>query len=237
MFPYKTEKLTPRQVSLIAGLSIVLMAICAGFSYGFVHASLILKDNPTETLNRISQSLNLFQMEIIGWFIILLLDVVVSWALYVFLKKLGNPLALIVPGLRLLYASILGIALAHLIAIALLIDKGNQGLSISIESLENQLVYHLNSFDRIWSLGLILFGFHLLALSYGILKSNFIPKILGLLVGIASLSYILVHSLRSFLPQLETVTLTLESLLSLPMALGELTLALWLILRGGRNSS
>lgn len=79
MFPFKKEKLTQRQVALITGLSIVLMAICAGFSYGFVHASLIIKDNPAETLNRISQSLSLFQMEILGWFIILLLDVVVSF--------------------------------------------------------------------------------------------------------------------------------------------------------------
>lgn len=237
MFPFKTEKLTQRQVALIAGLSIVLMAICAGFSYGFVHASLIVKDNPTETLNRISHSLSLFQMEILGWFIILLLDVVVSWALYVFLKKSNDKLAQLVGGLRLLYASILGLALTHLIAIALLVGKGNQGLSISLDQVETQLVYHLNNFERIWSLGLILFGFHLLALSFLILKSKFIPKFLGILLGIASLSYILIHSLHSFLPQLENVTLTLETLLSLPMALGELTFALWLILRGGRNSS
>jgi Domain of unknown function (DUF4386) len=41
------------------------------------------------------------------------------------------------------------------------------------------------------ALGLVIFGFHLLVLGYVALKSSFIPKWLGVLLGIAAFGYLI----------------------------------------------
>lgn len=236
MLNFKTEKLTQRNIAIIAGLSIIAMAIFAGFSYGFIHSTLIVKGDAAATLNNLSKSIGLFRAEIGGWLIVLLLDIVVSWALYVFFKQTDNNLALLSAWLRLLYTAILGIAITHLISITVLINGNKYLLSIPLDQLKIQLMYHIATFNQVWSLGLILFGFHLLLLGYIIFKSGFMPKTLGLLVLIAGLCYILIHSLHLFFPQIENKTLVLESILSVPMAVGELLLGIWFLINGIRTT-
>ncbi|WP_250672802.1 DUF4386 family protein [Paraclostridium ghonii] len=88
MFIFETERFPLRKAALWAGLSIIAMAICAGFSYGFVHSSLIVKGDMITTINNISQSITLFRAEILGWLIILILDTLVSWSTYIFLENI-----------------------------------------------------------------------------------------------------------------------------------------------------
>ncbi len=43
-----------RKAALVAGFSIVIMAVLAGFAYGYVLQGLIVPDNPTLTANNTS---------------------------------------------------------------------------------------------------------------------------------------------------------------------------------------
>lgn len=237
MLIFKTEKLIQRRSAIIASLSIILMAICSGFSYGFVHSRLIVKSDASATLDNISQSIGLFRGEIFGWLIVFLLDILVAWALYLFLKPINKNLALLGAWLRLLYSTILGVAISHLISIAVFFNGDYYLKSLPVDQLKTQVMLHIHTFDKVWSFGLIIFGFHLLILSYVILKSTFIPKVVGMLLLIASLCYILIHSMHLFLPQFENTTLFLESILSVPMAVGELTLGIWLLVKGGKTNN
>jgi hypothetical protein len=87
-----------------------------------------------------------------------------------------------------------------------------------------------------WSFGLIIFGVHLFIIGCLVMKSSFIPRILGILLLIASFSYIFIHIMHLFLPQYDNVTGIFENILSLPMALGELGLGLWMLVKGGKIS-
>ena len=61
-----------------------------------------------------------------------------------------------------------------------------------------------------------------------------IPKLLGYLTIIGGISYVLVHILKTTFTDLTELTSLLNTILALPMALGELGLAIWLIVKGGR---
>ena len=65
-------------------------------------------------------------------------------------------------------------------------------------------------------------------------KSDLTPKFFGIFLGFGGLCYILVHNLKSFFPYLGEATLTIESILVAPMALSELSFALWLIVKFSR---
>ncbi len=230
MIVYETEKISQRKSAIIAGLSIIVMALCAGFSFGFIHSKLVVNGDAAVTMNNISQCIALFRAEIFGWLVILVLDILIAWALYIFLKQVDNSLSLLASWIRIVYSTILGTAISCLLCVTLF-ASGEHSLT---STYADQIMLYFNAFDKIWSFGLILFGFHLSIIAYLILKSDFMPKLLGILLVIAAFGYILIHIMHSFLPQYENITVILEKILSLPMTIGELSLGIWLLIKGGK---
>ena len=77
---------TQRKSALIAGIALIIMAVVAGFTYGYLHNTLIVEGDSETTLRNLKSDASLFQAEIFGWFFILVLDVIVAWALYFFFR-------------------------------------------------------------------------------------------------------------------------------------------------------
>lgn len=236
MLVFEIERITQRKAAIITGTAMFIMAIYAAIAFGGIHSSLIVNGDGAATMSNIRESISLFRAEIFCWLIILLCDITVSWSLYIYLKQVDNSLSQLGAWLRLIYSAILGIAVAKLILISLLLSEDSNLAAIPADQLQAQLMLFVNAFDNIWSMGLVIFGFHLLIIGYLILNARFIPNFLGALIIIAAFSYITTHSFHLFLPQYEKITILLENILSLPMALGELGLGLWLLIKGGKVS-
>jgi hypothetical protein len=96
-------------------------------------------------------------------------------------------------------------------------------------SAESQsILSYLTSFEKIWSLGLIVFGFHLLSLGYLSFTSGQQPRYLGILLLISGISYIITHGGFQLFPEQTQITGQIETILMLPMALGEMVFAVWM---------
>ncbi|WP_370632764.1 DUF4386 domain-containing protein [Halobacillus sp. Nhm2S1] len=95
-----------------------------------------------------------------------------------------------------------------------------------------QVMDNILRFERIWSLGLIVFGIHLIMAGIAASKACFIPKVLSGLLILAGVSYLLIHSMYQAFPQYETSTAAIETILSLPMMMGELGFGMWLLVKG-----
>lgn len=223
--------ISARTAALIAGCSLLLMAIVAGFSVGYVHNSLVVQDNALATINNLTQSTGLFRAEVAGWVVIFLSDIIVAWALYLFLKKVSQSISLLAAWLRIAYTAILGAAIANLIGIFSLL-----GYKIELKgAIATQLIMvHLSSFESMWSLGLIIFGFHILVLGYLVYKANYIPNVWGILLVLAGVGYFFVHSSKLLQFTYGNHLKTIELIFSIPMALSEVGLAIWLLIRGGK---
>lgn len=217
--------------AIIAGLSLLIMTIAAAFSYGFVHSSLIVLGDPMATLKNIQGSRSLFDMEILGWLVIIMTDLLVSWSFYVFLKPVHREYSLLAGWLRLLYTAVLATAVSHLV-IANSIAREGTPFFESLDVMASQVMLSVTSFESIWSFGLIVFGLHLLTIGFVAWKSKQIPTWISILLVAAGFSYTLVHLLYGFLPQLDEVASFLETILSVPMFVGELGFGIWLLLRG-----
>ncbi|EAC5804375.1 TPA_asm: DUF4386 family protein [Listeria monocytogenes] len=235
MLVFETEKISQRRAAIIAGITMLVMVVCATFAVGFVSNSLIVKGDASATVSNIFNSLALFRGGLFCWLVILVSDIIVSWALYIFLKQVDNSVALLGAWFRLIYCAILGTSILNLVYVLLILSGGSTPATQS-DQLNAQVMLFIDAFNKMWSFGLIIFGLHLLIIGTLILKSGFIPKFLGILLLIAALSYVIVHLLHVFFPQFEQTTGFLENILSLPMALGELAFGIWLLIRGGRTS-
>ncbi|GLV65215.1 DUF4386 domain-containing protein [Bacillus mycoides] len=222
--------MTERKYALFAGSSLLVMAFIAFFSYGFVHGNLIVQENASTTFHNIQTSNSLFKAEIFGWIIIFITDIVAAWALYFFLKPIHTSLSLLATLLRLMYTAILGIAIFNLILV-LLLSKN------TIANPETYTILFLNAFEYIWSVGLIIFGLHLFVLGYVTFLSKQIPKFISVLLFIAAIGYIVIHVMNTMFSQYDAMISILNVVFQLPMIAGELGFSIWLLIRGGKNST
>jgi len=220
---------TNRKYALNAGLVLLFMAVLAAFSFGYAHNNLVIPGNADATVSNLRFSSLLFKAEIVGWLAILFLDVVVAWSLYLFFKNNNPKLSLLTAALRIIYTIIFGVAILNLLQILPFLNGS------SSETAKTQILFHLNSFDTTWSFGLIIFGFHLLLLGALVFKSNLVPHFWGILLIFAAVSYIFTHSIQILFPEFESQIKTAEMILTLPMALGEIGFAFWLIAKGGKT--
>ncbi|HDX9628347.1 TPA: DUF4386 domain-containing protein [Bacillus cereus] len=222
--------MTKRKYALFAGFSLLVMAFIAFFSYGFVHENLVVQEDASATFRNIQTSNSLFKAEIFGWIIIFITDIVAAWALYFFLKPIHTSLSLLAALLRLMYTAILGIAIFNL-TFVLLLSKS------TVANSEAYTMLFLEAFKYIWSVGLIIFGLHLFTLGYVTFLSKQIPKLISVLLFIAAIGYIVIHIMNTMFSQYDTLIAIIQSLFQLPMIAGELGLAIWLLLKGGKSTT
>ncbi|MEQ7050693.1 DUF4386 domain-containing protein [Paenibacillaceae sp. P-4] len=222
-----------RTAALTAGIALIIMTLASFFSYGYAHAGLVVQGDASATFHNILSSTTLFKAEIFGWLLILIADIVVAWAFYLVLKPIHQGLSLLGAWFRLMYTAILGIAFLNLIFVLLL--TGSADHSAISDQLQTQAMLYVRAFDAIWSIGLIIFGGHLLIVGYVALISANIPKIIIILLLLAGTGYILVHLCNVFFPQYEAIKTILTYVFTVPMIVGELGLGLWMLFKGGKD--
>jgi hypothetical protein len=235
MVSSRQERSDQRKAALTGGISLIIMTIAALFSYGYIHGSLIVQGDASATFQNIQSSGMLFKAEILGWIIILICDIAVAWAFYIFLKPIHHNLSLLGAWLRLIYSAILGMAVMNLLFVMHLTDKTNNLSLFSTDYLQAQTILHLETFESIWFVGLIIFGGHLLVAGYIALQSSTIPKLVSVLLLIASIGYIALHVCSTFFPQFEGVVTVIEYVFTVPMFAGEFGFGLWLLFKGGKS--
>ena len=219
-----------KKYALYAGISIFIMAIAAGFSFGYVHGNLIVEGDVMSTFVKIKDSESLFIIGIIGWILIMICDIIVSVLLFNYLRNISKSISLYTASMRIVYSIILGLAIYQLILVL-----PNLRENAVVGSPRVWLL--LDSFIKIWSAGLIIFGIHLLGLGYLSYLSGFIPKIITFLLLFAGLCYFAIHLAKATLPSYGLYIGVLENVFSLPMALGELVFAFWLIAKGDKTNN
>jgi len=89
-------------------------------------------------------------------------------------------------------------------------------------------------FEDKWSLGLIIFGLHLVLLGVLVFDIKIENKIVSIILILAGFSYFLINTLYNFLPQFDLTTKVIEGFLVIPMTVGELGFAIWVLIRGRR---
>ncbi len=222
-----TTKITQRQASLIAGIGLLVMTVFAIFGNFLAIENLIVPGDAATTANNILSSEGLFRLGICSLIIVAILDVVVAWALYIFLKPVNKNISLLAAIFRIVYAAIFAVTIANLFNVLELLSGDNYLTVFETEELYVQVMIHIASFRNGWDVGIIFFGIHLLILGYLVYKSGFIHKVLGILLVIASLGY-LIDAFGVFLIPNYSLSIGMFTFI------GELLLMFWLLVKGGK---
>jgi uncharacterized protein DUF4386 len=168
----------------------------------------------TATANKIADHSGLLRAGSLVELYLALTDVVLAAAFYVLFRRASKFLALATAFLRLTWAIVATIALvANFAALRLVSDAGTALLL-------------LNLHEDILAVGFVAFGAHLAMLGYLGRRSRLLPRVIALLLIVAGTGYV-VNSLLILGWAVRS-----QFVLLLPAFPAELSLALWLLLKG-----
>ncbi len=217
--------LSQRVFALTVGITIVLMAAGGGFSYGFVFNSILIPNDAAATFAKLQSSSMLFRAGILSFLGVIVCDILCAWGLYHLLRDANEGLAQLSAWFRVAFAATFAALLSFLLSVLPLSEHAANAV---------QIHQRLTTFNDAWSLALVLFGVHLLLVGYIVATAGNIPKILGFLAMFAALCYIGTSIAALIIPNYAFYKPSVEAVLSAPMALGELVLGLWYLIKGGK---
>lgn len=215
--------MSQRRVAIISGISLILMGVVGGYSVGYAFPEFYATVYTDSAKDNLLNNQGLYKIMLVGILLTIILDLLVSYTLYKYFERDNNKLSLISGIIRLVYTVIFGIA-AYFLTI-----------NLNADELTNSMVNaNFYRFQFIWNSGLTIFGFHVFLL--GVLSKihKYVPRVLWWITLIAGVAYIVLSPLKVAYPNAEMVS-NLEMILALPMAIGELGLAVWLLIKGGKQ--
>jgi hypothetical protein len=176
---YRVSGMSLRCAGLVAGVAYLLNPVT--FAEYYAMPKLVV-DDPARTLANLQAHQHLFGWVVIAYFVQLLGDVVVAWALYVLLAPVNRALALLGSWLQLVYAAMALAGVGNLaVAYRLLFVPEYTRLDWA-GTLAAQVRTLIGGYRATWELGLVLFGLHLIVTGVLFARSTYLPRWLGWLL-------------------------------------------------------
>jgi hypothetical protein len=206
---------SPGTACLVAGIAGAAMAVLAPLaSFGAV-GSLVTRGDAARTASDIAGSAPLFLTGIVTLFIVTLLDLVITGALYTLFRSVSRRLSLAAAVLRIVFVGVFMVAIAQLLYALTHVNDAQAALHAAL------------AYSTIWVTGLGIFGLHLVLTGYLAFRSGFVPRILGVLLAIAGVGYLADALALQLVPGF-------TPLFGALLFVGEPAMVLWELIRGRR---
>lgn len=222
--------ITDNQIARIAGLLYLGVVLTGLFSLMYVPSKLIDYENALLTFQNIENSEFLFRLGIVGGLLCYLFFLFLPLALYKLLQQVNENMAKLMVLLAIISVPMYFINVQNEFTALSLIKNPNYLQGLSVEELHSQVLFYINQYDDGMRLIHVFSGLWLFPLGYLVFKSNFLPKLLGVLLMLGCFGY-LVNFLGRILI-LNYSELGISSYLSLPASVGEIGTCLWLLIVG-----
>ena len=220
-----------RRTARFAGILYLVIIASGLFSEMLVRSSLIVPGDAEATANNILTSQSLFRLGFAGDLIMIMSDIGLALAFYLLLKPVNQGLSLLAAFFRLAQASILGINLLNHFTPLLLLSGENYLTVFGTNQLHALVMLFLKMHAHGYLISGVFFAFSCLVLGYLFFKSGYLPDILGALLVFAAFGYLTDSFTNFLLPDYAAIT---EWLVVASAVIAELTLCVWLLLKGVR---
>jgi len=218
------EKMNPNKAARIAGVLYLIIFSLGIFGQLFVRESLIVPGDAATTVDNILGSESLFRLTLVTDLIRSTCLILLPLVLYKLLKPVNKTIALVMVILALISVGIAMVNMINDYAVLLLLSGANYLTALEADQLHAQVMFFLDlqpygafipQFLSLW----------VLLLGYLVFKSGFLPRILGILLILASLGFVIDSATFLLFPDFD-VTISLFTIW------GELLFALWLLIKG-----
>ncbi len=210
----------------LAGVWYLILAICGGFAEFGVRQRLIVPGDATATAQNLLAHANLFRFGIVAELLGQVVFVLLVFALYELLKVVHRRRAVLMVALVLLAVGITVLNLVNQAAALMVLDGGLWAAAFEPAQREVLASFFLGLHGFGYGVvAQVFFGLWLLPLAALIVRSGFIPKVIGWFLALAGAGYLVDVVLAAMLPDVGFV-------LSEYTFVGELLLMGWLLAKG-----
>ncbi len=226
------SKNTVKRQARRAGLWYLLLMVTAPLGLLYVPGKIMVSGNATATAENLRTSEGLLRLGIASELTHQVIGILVVLALYRLFKPVDESLSRQLVALGALVSVPIMFANVLNDIAALMLAKGPAFLSVFDRPQLDALAYF---FLRLHSSGItvasIFWGLWLIPFGLLVVRSGFIPKMLGYLLWVAAAGYLAEAFATLVMPQLKPAV----SPLALPLELGELPIIFWLAIWGART--
>lgn len=223
-----SEKKTART----AGIFYLIIFFANIFVFFFISGALSVPGDAAATAANIMASESLYRAGIASYLIVFLSEIVTTILLYVLLKPVSRPLAMMFMVTRLMQAAVHSVNLLNYVFPLLLLNGGAYLAAFSPDQLNAASLLFLDAHYYGVLISEAFFSVSLFLLGYLVYKSELFPGILGILLAIAGGFYALDSFGIFLMPQHEAL---IANVMILPVIISELSFTLWLLIKGVRT--
>lgn len=221
--------ISDKNLARIAGFCYLIVIATGIFSEVFVRQALRVSHDALFTAQNIKTHEMLFRWGFVADLINFVIGLPAILIIYHIFKRVNKLMLQLALAFVIIQTAIIAINLLNQISPLLILSNETYLNAFQPNQLAALSLLSLNIQIQGYAIGLVFFGFYCLIIGYVIYKSNIIPKILGILYAFSGLCY-LINSFTMFLSKGFANPLFLY--LAIPIFIGELSLCLWLLIKG-----
>lgn len=218
-----------KSLARIAGFCYLVVIATGLFSEVFVRQTLRVTNDALTTAHNIQTNEMLFRWGVVADLINFIVGIPTILIIYNFFKKSNKILLQIALTLVIIQTAIIAVNLLNQITPLLLLANETYLNTFQQSQLATLSLLSLNIQSQGYAIGLVFFGFYCILIGFVIYKTNAMPRVIGVLYAIAGLCY-LINSFTMFLSK--GFANPIFVYLAIPIFIGELSVCLWLLLKG-----
>ena len=219
------EKMNPNKTARIAGFLYLLLMLFGAFGLLYAPNALVVQGDAVVTANNIMANEFLFRLRIVSTLISQVVNIFLVIFLYKLLKPVNKNYAALMVIFILVAVPIAMLSVLNKVAVLLLLSGAGYLAVFATNQLQALVPVFLDLHEYGMSIAGIFWGLWLFPMGYLVFKSNYIPKIIGVLLIIGGMGY-LVDFVTFF------VFPTFGVVLSEYAFLGEVLMVFWLLIKG-----
>ena len=209
-------------------LYLIIMAVGA-LGEGVVRGRIVVPGNATATAANLRSMEWLWRLGVAGEVVLLTCATALALILYILLRSVSLDLALAAVFFNLVSIAIEGVAAVSLAAALFPLASAPYLNAFAPEQINAMAMLSVRSHTTGFGIALIFFGVECVIFGYLIYRSGYMPRSIGVLMEIAGICYVINSFALLLSPPLAS---RLFPMILMPSLIAELSLALWLLVKG-----
>ncbi|MDI1326476.1 MAG: DUF4386 domain-containing protein [Brevundimonas sp.] len=224
-----TIEARPQLYARFAGLIYLFVIVFGGWSEGFVMGALVVPGDAAATAHNILGAESVWRTSVAGNLLVPILAVPQLWIEYLLLKPASKNLALLFVLFNGVSLAIETVSKLFLLMVAPVLTDPGHAAAFAPDQVHAMADLMLTAHDISFHIALIFFGFACLLIGTLVFRSGYLPRFLGVMMGLAGVCYLVATFGALFAPAFGQA---ISPWILLPVLIGESAMCLWLLLRG-----
>ena len=218
-----------RFVARVGGVLYLIIIVLGALGEAVVRGSIVVPGNATATAANLRSMEWLWRLGVAGEVVLLTCAIALALILYILLRRVSRDLALAAVLFNLVSIAIEGVAAVSLAAALFPLGSAPYLNAFSPEQINAMATLSVRSHTFGFGIALIFFGVECVIVGYLIYRSGYMPRAIGVLMEIAGVCYVVNSFALLLAPPLSS---RLFPAILIPALIAELSLALWLLVKG-----